>query len=44
MRLVLTVTSLEDLAGGLLYLEASHDGIVLVSVVSKIKGNPIALV
>lgn len=37
MRLVPTVTSLEDLAGGLLYLEALQDGIVLASVLSKIK-------
>lgn len=39
VRLVLTVTSLEDLAGGLLYLEALQDGIVLASVLSKIKGK-----
>lgn len=36
------MTSLEDLSGGLLYLEALQAGIVLASVLSKIKeGNPI---
>lgn len=38
---MLTVTSLENLSGGLLYLEALQAGIVLASVLSKIKGNPI---